>query len=148
MKFLHAIPSLVLTFSLSSVAAATDTDVKTNAGAKAKVAVPASSAITDAKAAMPEASSAVDAKMDSSAVAGSSKVSITNSMPHDMMVNADWGQGQSELGIVKANETMTFDVAAAAGTEVNLIATDTGKTHTSKGALTLDAKAPVAWTIQ
>jgi hypothetical protein len=148
MKFLHAIPSLVLTLSLSSVAVAMDTDITTDAGAEAKVAAPAGSALTDAKAAMPEASSAVDAKMDSSTAAGSSKVSITNSMPHDMVVNADWGQGQSELGMVKSNETMTFDVAAAAGTEVNLIASDSAKTHTSKGTLTLDAKAPANWTIK
>lgn len=81
-------------------------------------------------------------------MSGSAQVAITNPMPHDMMVSADWGNGANELGTVKANESKTFDIAAPAGTQVKLVATDEGKTHSPNGSVTLQSGAPAAWTIQ
>jgi len=89
-----------------------------------------------------------DNKMGASQAASNAQVNITNPMPHDMTVSADWGQGEKELGTVKPNETKTFDIAAAEGTTVNLTATDAARSHNPKGAITLSANTPAAWTIQ
>src|SRR3990172_7330684 len=80
-----------------------------------------------------------ESRMGASQAASNAQVSITNPMPHDMMVSADWGQGEKELGTVKANETKSFDVAAAEGTTVNLTATDAARSHSPKGSVTVSA---------
>lgn len=135
MKSLY-VATCVLLLGLSSAAVAGDPVVP--------------SAATDAKAVAPGADKVkADAKAAaSSAATGGFKLSITNPMTHDMTVSADWGHGLKELGSVKPGETKLFDIAAAAGTQINLVATDTANTHNSKGTLTLDANAPAAWTIQ
>jgi len=79
---------------------------------------------------------------------GSAQISITNPMPHEMTVSADWGQGQKELGSLKPNETKTFDVSAGQGTKIDLVATDAGRTHSPKGSVTLESGKAAAWTIQ
>lgn len=92
-----------------------------------------------------------DTAMDDGAMtgaAGSAQIAVTNPMPHAMNVKADWGQGEQMLGAVQPNETKTFDVAAAAGTEVKLTATDDDNTHSPSGSLTLSEGSPAAWTIQ
>lgn len=89
-----------------------------------------------------------DTRMGASQAAASTPISITNPMPHDMIVSADWGQGQQELGTVKAGETKSFDIAAASGTSIKLKATDEGKTHSPEGSVTLDPNTPATWTIQ
>lgn len=87
------------------------------------------------------------ARMGASQAAGA-KIAITNPMPHDMTVSADWGQGQKELGTVKPNETKTFDVNAPAGTQVQLTASDAAKTHSPSGTVTLAGDQPATWSIQ
>lgn len=89
-----------------------------------------------------------DSAMSGSMASGTAQISVTNPMPHDMMVSADMGQGPKELGSVKPSETKTFDVDAPAGTTVNLVATDSGKTHSPSGAVTVQAGEPATWTIQ
>lgn len=79
---------------------------------------------------------------------GRSEVSVTNSMPHAMIVRADWGEGEAELGKVEPNETKTFDLAAPPGTDVTLTATDERATHSTSGAVTVDPASPPSWTIQ
>jgi hypothetical protein len=76
------------------------------------------------------------------------EVTITNAMPHPMVVKGDWGQGENELGAVEPNETKIFEVAAPAGTVVALVATDADASHSASGTVTLDSVAPAAWTIQ
>jgi hypothetical protein len=76
------------------------------------------------------------------------QVTVTNAMPHPMVVKGDWGQGENEMGEVEPNETKTFDVAAPAGTVVTLVATDKDASHSTSGTVTLDSAAPAAWTIQ
>ncbi|MEW6352865.1 MAG: hypothetical protein AB1469_01005 [Pseudomonadota bacterium] len=87
------------------------------------------------------------ARMGASQAAGA-QIVVTNPMPHDMTVSADWGQGQKELGTVKPNETKTFDVNAPAGTQVKLTASDAAKTHSPEGTVTLAGDQAATWTIQ
>jgi len=89
-----------------------------------------------------------DKMSPSMADSGSAQIIITNPMPHEMTVSADWGQGQKELGSLKPNETKTFDVSAGQGTKVDLVATDTGRTHSPKGSVTLESGEAATWTIQ
>jgi hypothetical protein len=79
---------------------------------------------------------------------GGTQLAITNPMPHDMTVTADWGAGPQELGTVAANSEATFAVTAAAGTTVTLVATDAGKTHSPSGTVTLESGSAAKWTIQ
>ena len=76
------------------------------------------------------------------------QVAVTNAMPHEMVVKADWGQGENELGTVEPNETKTFEVTAPSGTALALTATDKDASHSASGSVTLDSAAPAAWTIQ
>lgn len=76
------------------------------------------------------------------------QISVTNAMPHPMVVKGDWGQGEQELGTVEVNETKSFDVDAPAGSQVTLTATDKDASHSTSGAVTLEAGAPASWTIQ
>ena len=76
------------------------------------------------------------------------EVAVTNPMPHAMIVRADWGQGAEELGEVAPNETKTFEIGAAPGTEVTLTATDAAETHSPSGTVTVSADSPASWTIQ
>lgn len=87
-------------------------------------------------------------KMGGSTAGSAAQITVTNPMPHDMIVSGDWGQGEQSLGTVPAGGTQTFDVTAAAGTEINLTATDAGRTHSPKGKVTVSANEPAAWTIQ
>ncbi|MEO7557923.1 MAG: hypothetical protein ABIT92_02435 [Gammaproteobacteria bacterium] len=84
----------------------------------------------------------------SEADSGKAQISITNPMPHEMIVSADWGQGQKELGSLKPNETKTFDISASQGTKVELVASDQGRTHSPKGSVTLESGQAATWTIQ
>ncbi|MFN2432541.1 MAG: hypothetical protein ABR599_06955 [Gemmatimonadota bacterium] len=81
---------------------------------------------------------------------GSAGLSVTNTMPHEMIVVARWGTPQVErvLGPVAANETKSFDLAAPAGERVGLTATDSGNTHSVEGTVSADASSPATWTIQ
>lgn len=79
---------------------------------------------------------------------GNAQINITNPMPHEMTVSADWGQGQKELGSVKPNETKTFDIAAGQGTKVDLVASDKDRTHSPTGSVTLESGQAATWTIQ
>jgi hypothetical protein len=108
-----------------------------------KKAEPAGGAPADTTQAAP----APDTTMTSAAGAAL-QVSVTNAMPHAMVVKGDWGSGESELGTVEPNETKTFDVAAASGTALALTATDKDASHSATGTVTLDSAAPAAWTIQ
>jgi hypothetical protein len=76
------------------------------------------------------------------------QISVTNAMPHPMLVKGDWGQGEQELGTVDVNETKTFDVNAPAGSQVTLTATDKDASHSTSGTVTLEAATPASWTIQ
>lgn len=76
------------------------------------------------------------------------QVSVTNSMPHAMIVKADWGEGEMELGTVATNETKSFDVQAAGGSQVNLTATAEDASHSTTGTVTVGAGEPASWTIQ
>ncbi|MEO5702976.1 MAG: hypothetical protein ABIQ54_03720 [Gammaproteobacteria bacterium] len=89
-----------------------------------------------------------DAHMSGNMVGGTAQISVTNPMPHEMTVSADTGQGPKELGSVKPGETKTFDVSAAAGSSINLVATDAGKTHSPSGTVTVESGQPATWTIQ
>ncbi len=93
------------------------------------------------------AASAYGAEMDKMEHAAA-QVTITNPMPHAMNVEAEWGKEKKALGKVGPSETKTFDVAAPAGTEVKLVATDDAKTHSPSGMIKLDTAAPAKWTIQ
>ncbi len=94
------------------------------------------------------AAGSTDSMMTGSMAAGKAQISVTNPMPHEMIVSADMGQGPKELGPVMPSETKTFEVEAAPGTTVNLVATDAEKTHSPKGSVTVEADAPATWTIQ
>ncbi|MEO5573661.1 MAG: hypothetical protein ABIR48_04165 [Gammaproteobacteria bacterium] len=89
-----------------------------------------------------------DSTMTGSMTSGTAQISVTNPMPHEMTVSADMGQGSKQLGAVQPNETKTFDVEAAAGTTINLVATDAGNSHSPKGSVTVEAGQPATWTIQ
>jgi hypothetical protein len=97
---------------------------------------------------MADADTAGDTAMSGSMMGGTAQIAITNPMPHEMIVSADMGQGPKELGSVMPSETKTFDIDAPAGTTVNLVATDTGNTHSPKGSVTVESGKPAAWTIQ
>jgi hypothetical protein len=76
------------------------------------------------------------------------QISVTNAMPHPMVVKGDWGQGEQELGSVEGNQTKSFDVDAPAGSQVTLTATDKDASHSTSGTVTLEAATPASWTIQ
>lgn len=76
------------------------------------------------------------------------EVAVTNPMPHAMIVKADWGSGEVELGPVEPGETASFEVGAPPGTQVSLSAADAAETHAVSGSVTVEADAPAAWTIQ
>ena len=80
--------------------------------------------------------------------AGTAEVSVTNTMPHAMIVKADHGEGEHELGTVAPNETKSFSLTAAEGTQVTLTAADSGNTHSVNGTVTTSATTPATWTIQ
>ena len=71
-----------------------------------------------------------------SSVGEPAQISVTNAMPHPMVVKGDWGQGEQELGTVDVNETKSFDVDAPAGSQVTLTATDKDASHSTSGSLT------------
>jgi hypothetical protein len=65
-----------------------------------------------------------------------------------MVVKADWGSGETELGTVQPGETASFEVSAPAGTQVSLSASDPAASHAASGTVTVEADAPASWTIQ
>ena len=79
---------------------------------------------------------------------GSVEIAVTNPMPHAMIVKADWGSGETELGTVEPGETASFEVSAPAGTQVSLSASDAAASHAVSGTVTVEAGAPASWTIQ
>lgn len=89
-----------------------------------------------------------NSSMTGSMAGGTAQISVTNPMPHAMMVSADMGQGPQELGSVNPSETKTFDVSAAPGTTISLVATDEAKTHSPSGKVMVESGQPATWTIQ
>lgn len=79
---------------------------------------------------------------------GGAEVSVTNTMPHAMIVRMDHGGTPMELGTVGPGETETFDLMSEAGTEVSLTATDSAATHSVEGSVTAQEGEPATWTIQ
>ncbi|MBA2564648.1 MAG: hypothetical protein H0V09_04405 [Gemmatimonadetes bacterium] len=100
-------------------------------------------------AAMPGETDAEDDADAAGAGGGTSggQVAVTNSMPHAMVVKADGGQGETELGTVAPNESRTFDVASSGG-PVTLTASDSAATHSVSGTVSPTPGAPAEWTIQ
>ena len=73
---------------------------------------------------------------------------ITNPMPHAMVVTIQYeGGGETELGIVPAGGEQTFTLAASAGENVTLVASDEANTHSRETTITLSDQ-PQAWTIE
>jgi hypothetical protein len=111
----------------------------------------ADTAATRADTAMDAAAPGLDAgggDAVAGAEAGSVEIAVTNPMPHAMVVKADWGSGETELGTVQPGETASFEVSAPAGTQVSLSASDPAASHAVSGTVTVEADAPASWTIQ
>ena len=78
------------------------------------------------------------------------EVVITNPMPHAMAVTVEYaGGGETELGTVPAGGEQSFTVAASAGEDVTLVATDEAGTHSPSTTMTLpEGQTQTAWTIE
>lgn len=75
-----------------------------------------------------------------------SEVTVTNPMPHAMIVSVEFdGGGSHELGTVPANGTQSFSLAASPGETVRLVATDEDGTHSPSTRLTLEETN--TWTV-
>jgi len=73
---------------------------------------------------------------------------ITNPMPHAMVVTIQYeGGGETELGIVPAGGEQAFTLAASAGENVTLVASDEEHTHSRETTVTLTDQ-PQTWTIE
>ena len=64
-------------------------------------------------------------------------VSVTNPMPHPMIVSFDDGSGERPLGTVGANRSERFVIAGNQGTTISVIAHDEGETHTVRKTVVL-----------
>jgi hypothetical protein len=76
-------------------------------------------------------------------------VSITNPMPHAMIVTVEYtGGGETELGTVPAGGEQSFTVAASGGETITLVATDEAGTHSPSTTITLpEGQTETTWTI-
>ena len=73
---------------------------------------------------------------------------ITNPMPHAMVVTVQYEDGgETELGIVPAGGEQAFTLAASAGENVTLVASDEADTHSRETIVTLTDQ-PQTWTIE
>jgi hypothetical protein len=77
-------------------------------------------------------------------------VTITNPMPHAMIVTVEYGGGgETELGIVPAGGEQAFTVAASGGETITLVATDDANSHSPSTTIVLAAdQTAAAWTIE
>lgn len=76
-----------------------------------------------------------------------SRLSVTNPMPHAMIVEVQTPDGTtSELGTVPANGEQTFTLEVAPGETVTVSAHDEAQTHEPTTEITLEAES--TWTIQ
>lgn len=64
-------------------------------------------------------------------------VSVTNPMPHAMIVSYDDGTGERLLGTVEANRSDRFVVAGSNSATISIIARDEGETHTVRKTVVL-----------
>lgn len=74
------------------------------------------------------------------------QVTVTNPMPHAMIVMVTENGETRELGTVAANETAAFPVQAREGATINLSARDSADTHTVETTVTADG-TPEDWTL-
>ena len=70
-------------------------------------------------------------------------VSVTNPMPHPMIVSFDDGSGQRLLGTVQAGGTERFVIAGSANQTVSVVAHDEAETHTVRKTVVLQAGSTV-----
>ena len=112
-------------------------------------------AVTPSDSAMDAAAPGLDAGggdavagVGGSAETGTVQITVTNPMPHAMIVNADWGSGETQIGTVQPSETASFEVAARPGATVSLNASDAAASHSVSGSVTVQADAPASWTIK
>lgn len=76
-----------------------------------------------------------------------SQLTVTNPMPHAMVVTLGYeGGGEAPLGTVPANGEQSFTVSASPGENVTLTARDEGDTHSVDGAMVLEEQN--TWTIE
>lgn len=74
------------------------------------------------------------------------EVTVTNPMPHAMVVSVEFeGGGSHELGTIPANGSQSFSLAASPGESVRLVAADEDQTHSPSTSLTLEETN--SWTI-
>lgn len=83
-------------------------------------------------------------------VSSTTSVTITNPMPHAMVVTVEYsGGGATELGTVPAGGEQAFTVAASGGETITLVATDDANSHSSTTTLALaEGQTEAAWTIE
>jgi hypothetical protein len=70
-------------------------------------------------------------------------VSVTNPMPHAMIVSFDDGSGVRLLGTVGAGRTERFVIAGSAAPTVSIVAHDEAETHTVRKTVVLQAGGTV-----
>lgn len=76
-----------------------------------------------------------------------SQLTVTNPMPHAMVVTVAYaGGGSTELGTVPASGEQSFAVAASPGETVTVSARDMDETHTVEATVVLEQEN--RWTIQ
>lgn len=79
-------------------------------------------------------------------VTAQQSVTVTNSMPHTMIVAVDENGEPRDLGPVASGETETFTVEGESDSEVDLVARDEGETHEVDFTVEIGA-APQSWTL-
>lgn len=77
---------------------------------------------------------------------GLAEVTVTNPMPHAMIVSVEFeGGGDNELGTIPANGSQSFTLAASPGESVRLVAVDEEETHSPSTQISLEESND--WTI-
>lgn len=107
-------------------------------------AAPADTVATDAAASDAPVTSGIEPGQSST-----SSVTITNPMPHAMIVSVEYtGGGETELGIVPAGGQQLFTIAASGGETIVLVATDEADTHSPTTTIVLPDGQEASWTIE